>query len=184
MVPARSLLTLNVTGQANGLYADREALRSGVIGLLSRHFDVITASVTTGSLFSNAIGFEWVFYQYTARLEIRTRGAYAEARDVASVVANAFYQTGGELPTVSVAGLDPPQTAGTITTGPELPNLGAVVDDLITGVGNLVSGITRPITEPAERISFVVVAGILVLGYFVFFGPQTGHIARAASPFR
>jgi hypothetical protein len=58
-------------------------------------------------------------------VRFRTRVGYAQARDAASIVAHAFYTAAGDMPIVTVRGVDLPQSDEQIV-GPSLLGVGAL----------------------------------------------------------
>jgi hypothetical protein len=51
-------------------------------------------------------------WRYSAVVTVTTKAAYAKIEDVDSIVAHAFYEAGGELPTVTARGYEPAQGPG------------------------------------------------------------------------
>lgn len=73
-------------------------LRGEVIAVLSQRVDVIDVAIETGDTIITGT----LPWSYTARVRVRTRVAHAQASDVGSIVANAFYQGSGTMPTVTI----------------------------------------------------------------------------------
>jgi hypothetical protein len=105
MIAAGTRLTMSVKGETtntiwNPLGFQTDDLRSGVLSLLSSSMTVNSLGVTARStIYTGYLG-----WPYTATITITTRTAYAKAEDLASIIANAFYQAAGSLPTVNVQG--------------------------------------------------------------------------------
>lgn len=105
MIATGTKITMSVKGETtntiwNPLGFQTDDLRRGVIDVLSSRMTVNSLGVTART----AIFTGYVGWPYTATITVTTRTAYAKAEDVASIVANAFYQTGGALPTVNAQG--------------------------------------------------------------------------------
>ena len=120
MIAAGTRVTINVQGQTSAWLPLTEAnLRDGVIDGLSHTFTVNSVGITPlGSVY---VGLQ--DWPYSARVNVTTRVSYAKAEDVASIVANAFYQAGGSLPTVNAEGYGPRQDVAVMpepSTGPGL----------------------------------------------------------------
>ena len=62
-------------------------------------------------------------YQYVATLRVTTRVDHALASDVRAIVAHAFYEAAGTMPSIQQAGTAPPgsSAANTARPGPEKP---------------------------------------------------------------
>lgn len=161
MVPAGSTITFSVVGTTAGLLPiDATDLRSRVVDRLGLFFTVLNCTIARGSTLGNIIDFQWLHWNYTATVTIKTRLAYGATDDVRSVIANAFYLAGGALPTVTTAG----ETAGQVetTTGPDA--FGGL-KDLITNtelliVGGLVLIVGLVVFSPAGKTA----AGALRVG--------------------
>lgn len=155
MVRADSVLTLQVEGQTGGwVPIDDTALRAGVLNRLTPYFDVIGATITRGSLLSNILDFQWFHWQYSAIVTIKTRVGYASADDVRSIVASAFYNTGGAMPSISISSLGETQGSGVEQSG--------------LGLGGLFAGSTALIVALAVGL-------VLVVAY----APNVRDVARA-----
>jgi hypothetical protein len=114
-------LTINVEGQIDAVLPLSEAnLRASVQDVLSH------ASFTVNSLSITPRSSVWVGildWPYSAEVQITTTIDYASANDPGSIVANAFYQAGGSLPTYTVQGYGGTQKPGvnpSPSTGPGL----------------------------------------------------------------
>lgn len=75
-------------------------LQSGVMDILEKKFTVHSVSVMPRS--NVYIGY--LSWPYRGEVILTTKVAYAKADDVASIVANAFYQVAGALPGACVDG--------------------------------------------------------------------------------
>jgi hypothetical protein len=105
MIAAGSSLTFTVRGTTEAsqwqVVFTPGMLRSGVVDVLSRVLDVVRVDVSSDDTIITGT-LPWT---YRADVQVRTRAAYAQSNDVAAIVANAFAQAGGNVPTVS-AGYD------------------------------------------------------------------------------
>jgi len=155
MVAADSVLTLEVQGQTGGwVPTDDTGLRAGVLNRLTPYFDVLGATITRGSTLSNILDFQWFHWQYKAVLTIKTRIGYASPDDVRSIVAAAFYNAGGAMPSVSIRSLGETQGPGVEQTG--------------LGLGGLLTGSTA-----------LIVVGLVGLVYVIAYAPNVRDVARA-----
>jgi len=155
MVAADSVLTLEVQGQTGGwIPTDDTALRAGVLNRLTPYFDVISATITRGSTVANILDFQWFHWNYKAVIAIKTRIGYASPDDVRSIVASAFYNAGGAMPSVSIRSLGVTQGPGVEQEGPSL--------------GGLFAGTTA-----------IVVLGLVGLVYVIAYAPNVRDVARA-----
>lgn len=116
MIASGKTITFSVNGQTGFWPQSVASLRSGVIDELTPFFDVQDVSVKTRSFASDPVNYvtEW---PYEATVRAVTRSAYADIRDVDSIVAHAFYNAGGVLPTVTANGLELGQNDPDPTTG-------------------------------------------------------------------
>lgn len=101
IVRTGTVLTFTVQG-TTGEYIPRavESVRALVIDGLTPFFDVADVSIETGSFLSDPLHYlsDW---PYTATVRATVRTDYGDIRDVDSIVANAFYNAAGNLPTVT-----------------------------------------------------------------------------------
>jgi len=158
MVRANTTITIDIVGQTGGwLPIDDTALRAGVLNALTPFFDVLSFTITRGSLISNVLDFQWFHWNYGAVLVIKTRVDHNDPDDIRSIVAGVFYDQGGAMPTVTL------RTFGE-TQGPGVSQTGLGLLDLLTG----------------STVLLVVGAALLV--YVVAYGPNVAPIARAVRP--
>lgn len=122
MVNAGSVITFTVRG-TTGQYSPRTVagVRQDAINALTPFFDVTDVTIETQSFTSDPFNYisNW---PYTATVRLTTRVAYAGIRDIDSVVAHAFYEAAGDLPTVTGNGYEQGQGQDT-TTGISLVTL-------------------------------------------------------------
>ena len=112
MVPAGSTLTLDVRGTATSWLPTTPAgIRAAALDDLSPFFDVPDLVLSSTSILGSQVTFPSFNYPYTGVLTLRTRVAYGDTDDVASIVANAFYNHAGSVPTVTVRGYGVQQSA-------------------------------------------------------------------------
>lgn len=120
MIAAGSTLTLDVKGTA-GQWIPRTVaeLRAVVIDALTPFLHVYDVSVTRESFLSDPENLFYWNWPYVAVVTVQTRQDHGKSEDVASIVAHAFYNGAGTLPSVTVRGFGPQQQPD-ITTGPNL----------------------------------------------------------------
>lgn len=102
-------LVLDVSG-TTGEWLPRTVagVRQSVLDNLSHFFDVEDVTMESDAFLSDPIHYV-TNWPYTSRVSLTSQSDYADHRDVASVVAHAFYEATGDLPTVTVQGADAPQ---------------------------------------------------------------------------
>ena len=115
-------IVFTVNGQT-GQWIPRTSgdVRTTAINELTPYFDVADVQVKSKGFLEDPVHYiaNW---PYTATVRATVKADYADVRDVDSIVAHAFYNAAGELPTVTAAGQeagqgDPNQTTGfSITT--------------------------------------------------------------------
>lgn len=133
MLRAGSQVTFDVQGSTGGMLpVDDTDLRNALISKLAAFFQVVNIAIVKGSMVSNIIDFQWFHWNYSATVTIVTRMDYGDVTDLRGVIANAFYDAGGAIPTVTVRGVDMPQ-------GPAVTNTGIGVGSLLAGSGVLVA---------------------------------------------
>lgn len=106
MIDARETITFDVQG-TTGAYLPRsvDSVRQVVIDNLTPFFDVQDVTMQTDAFTSDP--FHYISnWPYKAVVRVVTRDSYADVRDVDSIVAHAFYEGAGELPTVTARGLE------------------------------------------------------------------------------
>jgi hypothetical protein len=155
MVPANSVLVLDIEGQTGGwLPVDDTGLRAGVLDRLTPFFHVLGLTISRGSTVSNILDFQWYHWNYSAVLTIKTRIGYATADDARSIVASAFYSAGGSMPSVTIRSLGESQAPGFEQSGLNLA-------ELLTGS------------------TLVLVLGLAALVYVIAYAPNVRDVARA-----
>lgn len=193
MVPTGSQLTFAVDGQVDTGITDwrttPDDLRTAVINSLRLSLTVNAVVVTPLSVIV-AFG-DW---RYTAMVSVTTKTAHAQADDVGSIVAHAFYEGAGALPTVTVTNAPVPTAAGGITEGPGVfDGIGSGVHDAVDGVAKTISdalaklgsGIGQGVgnaAKPATDLLVIGAVGVVVIIYILAKSPQTGAVARAVRP--
>lgn len=109
--------TFDVQGQAGEFQPRTVAgVRSDVIDGLTPFFDVADVAIVTPSFLSDPTAF-FVDWRYAAVVRATPRADYGDVRDVDSIVAHAFYDAAGELPTVTARGLEAGQGKAQDTSG-------------------------------------------------------------------
>lgn len=89
-----------------------ESVRGIVIDGLTPYLDVISVSFDTNSILSDPFH-SLSNWPYTAHVTAITRVDHGDIRDIDSIVANAFYNAAGEVPTVTADGIEAPQADNT-----------------------------------------------------------------------
>lgn len=80
-----------------------EVLHNEVMGILEKKFVIHSVSIMPRS----SVWFGYASWPYRAEIDLTTRVSYAQPDDAASIVANAFYQSAGALPSACVDGYGP-----------------------------------------------------------------------------
>lgn len=116
MVNAGQRITFDVVGSTSTdwttiLGSTVQGVREIVVDTLSASFYVHDVTINReGTLFGpDALYWNW---RYSAVVSLTTKTAYAKIEDVDSIVAHAFYEGGGELPTVTARGFEEGQGEG------------------------------------------------------------------------
>jgi hypothetical protein len=119
MITNGTALTFDVAGQT-GPYMPRTVsdVRQTAIDNLTPYFDVVSVELKSKGFLEDPVhGILGVNWPYQATVSARVQADYADVRDVDSIVAHAFYEGAGELPTVTARELEhtpgPPES----TTG-------------------------------------------------------------------
>ena len=126
MVPAGSTILFTVQGTTDLSFPfigdAANAIRSSVLNTLSANFNVLNVNVIVPTVLSDILNSYIYNFPYTATVQFVTRGDYGAIADLDSVVANAFYEVVGSVPTVNangygdVATLPPTGTSGVTPT--------------------------------------------------------------------
>lgn len=160
MIPAGTTITFQVAGSTGigltGFGTSPDSVRNDVTAYLSGFFDVYSVTVNAESLLQSAIEFSWN-WTYTATVTLGTREDYGSVDDIGSIVAHAFYQAGGALPTVSAPDYGEP-TQGQLPVN-QGPNLGGFLQGL-------------------QGTTALLVVGLVVLVGLLAFGPNVKAIVR------
>lgn len=124
MIQAGSTYTFDVQG-TTGQWVPRTVagVRADVLDQLSAYFDVEDVSIETTGFLSDPVHYvtNWA-YRSTIRASVRAD--YGDIRDVDSIIANAFYNATGDLPTVTAQGQEGNQSdASTTAPGSSLTSL-------------------------------------------------------------
>lgn len=101
-------------------------VRQDAIDNLTPFFDVESVSVNSPTFASDPIHYiaNWPF---TAYVRATMRSDYGDVRDVDAIVAHAFYEATGEIPTVTADDEEPDQAPPSETTGFSLTTLAVVL---------------------------------------------------------
>lgn len=174
MVPAGSVLVFDVVGTTGGyLPIDDTDLRSGVNNQLTPLVDVLGNTITRGSTLSNILDLQWLHWNYTAQVTIKTRLVYGDADDIRSIIAGVFYNTAKAMPSVTIRTLNESQGPGVVTTGISSEALGELLASIREGSG------LNDLSRGAQLVGLALIAGIIGIVYLVAHGPNVGAIARA-----
>jgi hypothetical protein len=127
MIRNGETITFDVQGTTGGGWPRTVAgVRQEVIDALTPFFEIQDVPIFTSSFLSDPFHSlsQW---PYTSTVRATMQSDYADVRDVDSVIANAFYQATGELPTVTARGKEPGQTAADTRSGLSLTTALALV---------------------------------------------------------
>lgn len=120
MIRNGQTLTFTVNG-TTGQWLPRTVagVRQDAIDALTPFFDVESVSVNSPSFASDPIHYiaNW---PYTAYVRATVQADYGDVRDVDSIVAHAFYEATGEIPTVTADALEQAQKPPDERTGVSL----------------------------------------------------------------
>lgn len=117
MITNGSAITFDVQGSTGGFLPRTVAeVRQSVIDSLTPFFVVTDVALSSSSFLSDPLHSlsDW---PYSAVVRVTMQSDYADISDVDSVVAHAFYDAAGELPTVTARGYEPGQSAADSRTG-------------------------------------------------------------------
>lgn len=179
MFPRGSSATFDVVGDSdfltNGvLTADQ--LRADVLNILGGTFDVPAFNIALPSYFST---------NYTATITVTARADYGQPEDAGAIVANAFYQVTGSLPTVAIdstvidsalPAVTSPGPTAEITTG--LQSLLVGVENAITGLGAAMGKGLGNAAAPAVNLSMFAIVALLGLVAIVVFSPTGREVGK------
>ncbi len=143
MIAIGARLAFDVVGVAGGwIPTTTDEVRTSAVHQLSLHFRVLNVQVRP----QGAI-YEMLEWPFIASVEVAPLVPYATIDDAMSVVANAFYESTGNLPTVTDAG------AGLVQGG----GIGNILDPITNGIGQLFSGI-----QNTTNLLLLLTAGVLI----------------------
>jgi hypothetical protein len=120
------VLTFTAVGKTSEYWPrTADGVRSDALDSLTPFFEVESLNIKTASALGDPVHFVLgVNWGYTATIRAKVRADYGDVRDVDSIVAHAFYEAGGEVPTVT-SNLEQSQDAPKSTEGITLT--GAIV---------------------------------------------------------
>jgi hypothetical protein len=101
MIRRGETLTFTVIGRV-GEYLPRteSSVRQYAIDGLTPFFDVLSVNLKTKTFLNDPLHVV-TNWEYTATVRVTVKADYGDVRDVDSVIAHAFYNAAGELPTVT-----------------------------------------------------------------------------------
>jgi hypothetical protein len=112
MVNAGARITFDVVGSVSGwLPSTVQGVREPIVSDLAANFAVHDVTIAREDTLFGPSSAYWN-WRYRGVATITTKTAYAKIEDVDSIVAHAFYQGAGELPTVTARGYEPGQGVG------------------------------------------------------------------------
>lgn len=161
MYRAGTELTIVAAGSAESFWTSLDfwngvsspELQSAVdLRLIGRGIDVYAIDIADRGMKDTAT------WQYRATVKCASRSDHARAEDVAAVVANAFYEETGYMPTVSITSLGqaaPGPLAPTWTVPDLIPDLG--IGD---AAGEVAAGIKDTIDKLIENVGKIGMVGI------------------------
>lgn len=116
MIKKNTVITFDVKGSTGLLPRTQNSVRQAAIDSLTPFFTVQALSVTAASFLSDPVHAltEW---PYTATARVQVLADYADIRDLDSVIAHAFYDAAGRLPTVTAQRYEQGQADATPTSG-------------------------------------------------------------------
>lgn len=163
MVPAATLVTVTIAGEAKGIQTKDDLLAAVVAELGYVPLAVVSSSIDAGSTLYNAVSFQWFHYQYRAVLTVSTPADYYDSIDeVGSDVRSAFEDVAGSTP-----------TAVQVSTSNRTPAI-----DAPTG-GSLLPDIGTAIESNVHGILLIVVALVVLLVVTLGWGKNIGRLAAA-----
>lgn len=158
-------------------------VRKAAANELGQYFDVKDLTLTVNGIVDTLVRFEWLTSPYEARLTVATRSAYGTAGDVGSVVAHAFYNATGSLPSVSIVGVDQAQGENVAILPSHLAaSAAAGASSLLSQLGTALGAGVDKVNSVVQGNAVILIVGVLVLAYIVA-GPggrNVGAVARAA----
>ncbi len=112
MVNSGQRITFDVVGSVSGwIPSTVQGVREDVVSTLAANFAVHDVTINREDTLFGPSSAYWN-WRYNAVAVVTTKSAYAKVEDVDSIVAHAFYQGSGELPTVTARGYEPGQGPG------------------------------------------------------------------------
>lgn len=117
MIPANTPITFTVVGDTAGLIPTSvDGVRGVVLDMLAPNFTVQNVLVTNLRTMMGGGGSLYWNWSYKATVRLTTRVEYRDIQDIDSIVAHAFYEAGGSLPTVTANGFEQGQDPPTETS--------------------------------------------------------------------
>lgn len=145
MIAAGQRLAFDVVGVAGGwLPTTVDEVRSGAVAELSSAFRVRNLVVE-----NTAEMYEMLEWSFLARVEVEPIQGFATIEDAQSVVAHAFYEVTGNLPSVTDAGEG------------SAPTSGGGLGDWLSGLGDRVGSVLGGLQD-STNLLLVLTAGVLI----------------------
>ena len=158
MVRAGTALTFVVAGRTAGLFpVNAGDVRNDVINRLIPFCTVDNVIINKPALGEIVDPSQWFHWDYTATVMLRPKADYGTADDVGSIIANAFYQAAGAVPTV---------TQGT-TIVPPIGQWGTTISDVVDSI---------TFSSPV-MLAVLLVGGLALL---VAYGPNLKGIGKVS----
>lgn len=164
MIPGGTSLSYQITGQASvfsTFFNDAAGVRSDVISALSAYFNVQNVTVDAESALEQYENLELTAWQYSATVTLVTRSDYGSVDDIGSVVAHAFFDATGYLPTVTNPDYgEPAQQAPTTGGGTGISD---AATSLFDGLKSIFTNITNGALSELNMTALLLIVGILAL---------------------
>lgn len=173
MLAHGTTVIFDVQGSTGGyLPIDDTDLRTAIIGNLAAFFEVLSVAIVKGSTLANIIDFQWLHWNYSATVIVRTRIDYALVDDLRGVIATAFYDAGGAVPSVTIRTVDDAQAPAITNQGVDF---GSAIDTLI----NATTKAAKPVTDLITHTEWLIVGGLVVIVALIVFSPAGKAAGKA-----
>lgn len=188
MVSPDTIITFDVQGTTDLFFAtDPATVRSEVMNELSKNFDVMTAIIKPPSVIQDLMSGLFVNSPYTAVITLQTRSAYGRTSDIGSVIAHAFYNAVGALPTVNarpVAVQPSPSDQPIEEQGPTLGSIGTGLEGAAKGVTDSIAAAFKALEESLGKTALLLVGGLVIIVAIIAFSPAGREGARSVGRIR
>ena len=184
MIAAQSIVDVQLTSDTGFSTADSVLQQASSQIAADGRFQVVSSAVINSSLYTgilNAVTSLNPDQPFQADIQVLCLSAFAQASDVASIIANFFYTVTGNYPTsVSAVSVTPPGGNVGATGSPALSTTAvggssAAGGTVVNGISSLFSSLGTAGTNLLIGLAAIIILVLVLIAY----GPNIGKIAKA-----